>query len=144
MSTSVDILAPAGFVPQQAVSYATADGKAVAVNSTNPLPVAAAETRAATSAPLAGTATSETVAGPFAPQLGREIVLTLSGTFGGSARLLRSIDGGATKIATTVGGTALSWSGPVNEVVWVETEAAATLYLQIAVNSGAISYRVAQ
>lgn len=144
MPISADILAPGGFVPQQAVSFAATDGKSVAVDGANPLPVAVPANRAATSTPLAGSTSASTVAGPFAPQLGREIVLTLSGTFAGSVALLRSVDGGTTKVAATLGGSALAWSAPVNEIVWLETEAAATLYLQITLSSGTLTYRVAQ
>ena len=81
---------------------------------------------------------------PFAPQLGREIWLTLSGTWSGSVALMRSVDGGATLLPATLGGAALTWTGNVNEIVWIETEAAATLYLSITLASGAVTYRVAQ
>lgn len=144
MPISLDILAPAGFVPLQAVASTAPDGKSVAVDGSNPLPIATQASRAAGSTPLTGAAAATTTTGPFTPQLGREIVLTLSGTFSATVTLLRSVDGGTTKLPATVNGTALSWTGAVNEIVWVETEAAATLYLQITLTSGTVTYRVAQ
>lgn len=100
---------------------------------------------AATSTPLSGSSSTTQTVGPFTPQLGRPINLTLSGTWVGSVQLLRSIDGGTTKLPLTVGGSAWgSYSANANEPVWTETEAGATYYLAITRTSGTISYRIAQ
>lgn len=144
MLTSLPIQAPSCFVLLQALAFAHTDGTAVTVDHTTPLPVATPANRAATSTPLHGSTPSSALIGPFVPQIGREIILTLSGTFSGSISLMRSTDAGTTKIAATLGGSALQWSAPINEIVWIETETAATLYLQVALSSGTLSYRVAQ
>ena len=110
---------------------------------------------AATSTPLA-TTTNDTIAhtyGPFTPQLGRELWLTLNATVAasGTAQLLRSTDGGATKIGLTAGGTLIgsytftSTTGViVNEIMGVETDSAATYYLSITLSAGTVTSRVAQ
>jgi len=99
---------------------------------------------AASSAPLTGTANASVTTPAFTPQPGREIVLTLSGAWSGTVSLLRSVDGGTTKLPATLASAPLIWSGNLNELVWVETEAAATLYLDIALASGTVTYRVSQ
>ncbi|PZU15061.1 MAG: hypothetical protein DI606_00365 [Sphingobium sp.] len=139
-----EILAPAGFVPQQAVVFARPDGTPTTVNPANPLPVATAAGRAALSAPLSGSTGTGMMAGPFIPDLGREVILTLSGNFSGTVTLMRSVNGGASMLPATLAGRALAWTGALNEIVWLETEAAAGLYLQIAVSAGTLTYRVAQ
>lgn len=91
--------------------------------------------------------------GPFTPQLAREIWLTLNATTAasGTARLLRSTDGGATKVGLTAGGASIgaftftSATGAIcNEIVSVETDAAATYYLTITLTAGTVTVRVAQ
>ena len=139
-----EILAPGGFVPQQAVVFARQDGTPTPVDPAHPLPVAAPASRAAASTPLSGTASASTVAGPFVPDLGREVVLTLSGSFSGTVTLMRSVNGGASMLPATLAGRPLAWTAAINEIVWLETEAAATLYLQITLSTGTLAYRVAQ
>jgi hypothetical protein len=110
---------------------------------------------AATSTPLTATIndTAAHVLGPFAPQLAREIWLTLNATVAasGSAQLLRSTDGGTTQLGLTAGGLAIgaytfsAASGSiVNEILSVETDAAATYYLSITLTAGTVAARVAQ
>ena len=147
MPSSTPIAAPAGFVPQQALSFADTGGGAVAVSAAAPLPVVAttASSAPAISTALAGTASSATVAGPFTPQLGRDVRLTLSGSWTGNIQLLTSIDGGATKLPVTAGGLAWgSFTGNCNETVDSPSDSGATYYLQITPASGAVAYRLAQ
>jgi hypothetical protein len=60
-------------------------------------------------------------------------------------RLLRSTDGGATKLPVTVAGdTWAQFTANCCEPVWDESEASARLYLDIALTSGTITYRIAQ
>lgn len=127
---------------------------------------------AATSTPVQGVATSAKytptagadvtagapsfVIGPFTPQIAREIWLTLIGTAAvGTAQLLRSTDGGGTKSAITDGtgnvigawafGSGAPLTGPVvNAQIFKETDAAATLYLAVALSAGSLTYRAAQ
>lgn len=92
--------------------------------------------------------------GPFTPQLGREIWVTLSGAgSSGTAQLLRSTDGGATKLGLTVAGQpwgSFPFAGitdlapAANEIVTAETDASATYYLALTVTQGTVNYRVAQ
>lgn len=110
---------------------------------------------AATSTPLTATIndTSPHSLGPFAPQLAREIWLTVNATTAatGTAQILRSTDGGVTKIGLTaaafgIGSYAFSaiTGAIVNEIISVETDTAATYYLAIALSAGAVTCRVAQ
>jgi len=125
------------------------DGGDVAAG--NPMPVATPESLASTSTPLAGLAGSTAVVGPFSPQIGRDIWATLIGSSAsGSAMLLRSIDGGATKLPITAGG--LPWATwafssitgvIVNEAV-VTSSDAATYYLSVTLSAGSVSYRLGQ
>jgi hypothetical protein len=110
---------------------------------------------AATSTPLTATIndTSTHLLGPFTPQLGREIWLTLNATVSatGSAQVLRSTDGGASKVGLTAMGIAVgaytfaAVTGAIaNEIVSVETDAAAIYYLSITLPAGTVAVRVAQ
>lgn len=138
------IVAPAGYVPQQAIAFGEDGATAVPVAAANPLPVRSVLTAAAV-APLEGSTAAATVAGPFVPVLAREIRLTLSGTWTGTVQFLRSVDGGATKLPLTIGGSAWAvFHGNCNEAVADESEAGATYYLQLTPASGTIAYRVSQ
>lgn len=144
MIQTIPTKAPAGFVPEVAVAYADSDGAAIVVDASNPLPVSTAS-RAATSAPLAGTATESVVAGPFAPDADRPIWLTLSGTWSGTVTLNRSLDGGTTlQPITAAGEPYASYTGNVQEPVVEDATADATYFLDIALVAGSISYRVQQ
>ena len=141
---SVAIEAPGGFVPRQAVAFGSAEGDAVQVDIDHPLPTSAM-IGAATSAPLTGSSSASATVGPFTPQLGRPIWLTLSGSWSGTVVVLRSTDGGATKLPLTAAGQGWGAFGAnVNEPVGEETVAAARYYLQITLTSGSVTYEVRQ
>lgn len=136
--------APAGFVPEHVMAMVAADGTALAVAAANPLPTVTTLT-SSSSTPLAGNATGAIVAGPFVPQLGRAIWLTLSGNWSGSLIVQRSVDGGATLLPLTVGGQSwANFSSNCNEPIGEESVAGASYYLAIAVTAGTLAYRVAQ
>jgi hypothetical protein len=103
----------------------------------------------AVSTPLTATISDTTVhtLGPFAPQLSRAIWCLLNATVAasGTAQILRSVDGGATKVGLTAAGqpwAAYTFSGITgaiaNEQVATETSALATYYLQIALTAGTV------
>lgn len=134
---------PAGYVPQMAISFADQNGDADLVRSTNPLPVTTQPFTAA--AALTGSATSTTVAGPFAPRAGRAVVLALSGSWAGQVRVLRSTDGGTTRLPLTAAGLGYGvFTANACEAVWEESESAATLYLDVTLSSGTLNYRMGQ
>lgn len=138
------IAAPARFVPAQALAFGQPGEPAVAVDRLNPLPIVISM-GASTAAAMAGSVNASTLAGPFQPELRRPIWITLSGEWMGSVRLLRSTDGGATRLPLTIGGG--PWAefiANANEAVGEESDAAATYYLDMQLTSGTLSYRVAQ
>lgn len=154
---SKPVLSPANYIPQFAMSFANTDGTAALVNATAPLPVTVTSSTAVqavngavaitlpTTTPLVGTASASTTLGPYAPVVGRSVILTLSGTWSGSVQVLRSIDNGVTKVPLTVGGA--TWAlFTVNccEAIWDESEATGKLYLQVTLSSGTLNYRMAQ
>ena len=123
------------------------------VSKANPMPLTS--DAAATTTPLSGTVsdTAAHVFGPFSPQLGRPIWLTLNGTTAasGTAQILRSIDGGTTQLGITVGGipwgtyTFYSASGAVvNEMVTEESSALATYYVSITLTAGSVAFNMHQ
>lgn len=110
---------------------------------------------AATAAALTATIndTAAHTLGPFTPQLSRQIWLTINATAAatGAAQLLRSNDGGTTKIGVTQnGGLAASYQfsavtgAIVNEPVLTETDATATYFLSISLTAGSVTVRMAQ
>lgn len=138
----VSILSPSGYAATRALVFADTDGSALLASVASPLPVTLGT---APTTPLSGTATVSVVTGPYQPALGRESILTLSGSWTGTIRVLRSTDGGTTKLPLTVAGSPWAqFTGNCCEPVWDETEAAARLYLDIALTSGSLSYRIAQ
>ena len=100
----------------------------------------------ATSTPLTGTAAASVTTGAFTPELGRPIWVTLSGSWAGSVQLLRSTDGGTTKLPLTYpdGSPRGSWTAAVNAPVSEESCAGATYYLAFARTSGTLTYEVRQ
>ena len=137
------IQSPASYVPSRATAYADTDGTALLVSSANPLPVSLAATTAP--ALLNGTTGTSGVLGPFQPALGRPVMLTLTGSWTGTVKVVRSTDGGATRQPLTV--AAQGWaqfSGNCCEAVWEESESAARLYLDVVLASGTLGYRVGQ
>lgn len=136
---------PAGYVIQHGMAFDDGGGHAVAVTAGAPLPV---ELKAgtATSTPLTGTASAAATVGPFTPNLARPIWLTFSGNWTGSAQLLRSTDGGATRLPLTYSDGSLKavWTGNANVPAVEESDAAASYYLAMTIASGTLTYRVAQ
>ncbi|MCA1661999.1 MAG: hypothetical protein LC648_07500 [Novosphingobium sp.] len=145
--SQVPISYPARYAPGVALNYADPAGHAVTVSQAAPLPVTLAAGGGSTSPqpPLSGTASAALTAGPFVPQAGKPLVLSLAGTWSGAVQLLRSVDGGATKLPVTLAGAPWGnyWAN-VCEPVWEESEAGTAFYLQLAPASGAIHYRLAQ
>ncbi|WP_293882596.1 hypothetical protein [Sphingomonas sp.] len=138
------VLAPAGYVPEHAVAFGSQDGPAIPVDYANPLPTALTVV-AATSVAITGTSAASTTVGPLFPQLGRAIWLTLGGTWTGTARLLRSIDGGTNRLPLTIGGQDWAlFTGNCNEAVAEETVSGATYYLSLTIASGTVAYQVSQ
>ncbi len=138
---------PAGYVPAVALAFGTPPDAARFVDSGNPLPVSVtpAPLPPATSAPVTGTATATGNSPAFAPNLGRPINLTLSGTWTGSVAFERSIDAGATWHGVTIGGVAWAvFTANCNEPVWEPTESGGIFRLSITRTTGSIVYRVAQ
>lgn len=134
---------PAGYVPQMAISFANTNGDADLVSMANPVPTQ--EQPFVAAQPLSGAISASGQVGPFQPRAGRAIILTLSGTWSGTVKLLRSIDGGTTKLPVTASGLPYgSYTGNVCEPVWEESEAAALLYLDAALTSGTLTYRIGQ
>lgn len=139
----IPILAPSGFVPQAAIAFCQSDGNAQIVGANNPLPVAPIPFVAP--APLSGSATASVVAGPYVPQAGRPVILALSGTWTGQVKVLRSTDSGVTKLPLTAGGSPYAvFTTAGCEAVWEESEAGASLYLDMTVSTGTITYRMGQ
>lgn len=143
MPNPIPVTAPAGFAPVSAIGFAEADASLSPVSALKPLPV---QTVAGAAAPaLAGTTATALLAGPFIPVFGKPVVLTLTGTWTGTVRVLRSIDGGATRQPLTVGGAPWAvFSGNCCEPVWEEADSTAALYLDLMVASGTAGYRMAQ
>ena len=140
--TATPIQTPAGYVPTFAVAFADANGNAQWIGASNPLPITP---KLATTTPVSGSVTSSGVAGPFAPVPGRAVLLALSGYWTGVVTVLRSTDGGATKLPLTLGGAPWAvFSVNCCEAVWDESEAGAQLYLSMTVTSGTLTYRIAQ
>ncbi len=140
--TQTPISVPAGFAPANAVGFSDTDGSLALVSSATPFPVSFEQPTAPDA--LEGTATATLLAGPWMPAIGRAITLCLSGTWSGKVSLLRSTDGGATRIPVTAGGQPwANFTGNACEPVWEEADAAATFYLDIVISSGAAKYRLA-
>lgn len=133
---------PTGYAIPRAIAYADTDGSMLQVAAASPLPVAFG---ASATTPLSATTAASMVAGPYLPAIGRAVVLVLTGTWTGTVTVTRSTDGGTTRQPLTVNG--ITWgqyTGNCCEPVWDESEAAARLYLDITVNSGSVTYRLAQ
>jgi hypothetical protein len=133
---------PAGYAPAFALGFADATHNLSVVSDSVRLPVAFA---AAAAPPLVGATANSTVAGPFAATAGRVITVTLDGEWDGTVRLLRSTDGGATMVPLRAGGAPWAeFTAPGCEQAWTESEEEVGFYLDIALNSGTVAYRVSQ
>lgn len=138
----IPIQNPANYIPVQALSFAQVDGNSGLVSADLPLPVT---TIRAANPPLAGVATTAGQVGPFVPAAGRPVMISLSGTWSGTVRVLRSVDAGTTRLPLTVAGEAWGeFTANACEGVWEEYEDNARLYLDITLASGSLTYRVAQ
>lgn len=136
------IQSPAGYVPSRGVAFADVDSTALLVSAAVPLPVT---TSPAAATALAGSTAVTAVLGPFQPAAGRAIMLSLSGTWAGTIKLIRSTDGGTTKLPLTINGTAWAqFTTNCCEAVWDESDAIARFYLDITLTSGTVAYRLAQ
>ncbi|WP_114521340.1 hypothetical protein [Altererythrobacter sp. ZODW24] len=136
------ISVPAGFAPANAVGFSDPDGSLALVSSATPFPVSF-EQLAAPDA-LEGNATASTIAGPWMPATGRPITLSLSGTWNGEVSLLRSTDGGATRLPVTIGGQPwANFTANACEPVWEEADPSASFYLDITIASGTAQFRLA-
>jgi hypothetical protein len=144
---------PAGYAPAFAVGYADESGNLVLAGIADPLPVTLDSgtievvpvESAPPPAPLSGSASASGLAGPFAPVAGRAVTLALSGTWDGTVQLTRSTDEGASRLPLTAAG--LPWgiyTANICEQAWFESEDGAELYLEIALDSGEVDYRIAQ
>ena len=142
---SLTVGVPAGYVGIEAIGFGAVGAEMTAVTPASPLPVATTVI-AATSTPLTGSSGTTGAAGPFVPQLGRAIRVVLSGSWTGTVQLLRSIDGGTTRLPITYpdGSARGSWSTNINSRVVEESEAGATYYLAITLSDGTLSYRIAK
>ena len=143
MTTRYPISPPASYVTPSAIGFADSAGDFELVSGEQPLPVTSR--REAAPAPLQGEASQATAAGPFVPLRDAPVHLELRGTWSGQVTLQRSTDGGTTRNAVTAGGMPwATFTGNANEIVWQEGEQGASLYLNIAVTSGTVSYRLSQ
>lgn len=143
MPNPLPVYAPAGFAPVAAIGFTQADATLSPVSTLAPLPVVV---RPAPAAPaLSGTTSSTTTAGPFAPLAGRAVILSLSGNWTGTVRVMRSTDSGANLLPLTAAGLAwASYTANCCEAVWEESATGAELYLNITVASGNLTYRLEQ
>lgn len=139
------IVAPSTIVPPSGQAFARADGSTAVVSPSDPLPTTPGPLGPSGVTALTGTSTGAQTVGPFVPVLGRPITLALAASSwpGGNVQLLRSTDGGVTKLPLTPAGVTIgTYSGPGADSPWIETESGATYYLSLP-GSG-ITYRVAQ
>jgi hypothetical protein len=138
----IPIQSPSGYAATRAVVFADASGDAQIASAAAPLPVTFG---APSATALAGTSAASALLGPFQPVLGRAVILALAGTWAGTIKVLRSTDGGTTKLPLTVASAPWGqFTSNCCEPVWEESEAAATLWLDAALTSGTLNYRLAQ
>ena len=97
------ISVPAGFAPAFALGFSDSESRLSIVSSSAPLPVAITDQPSPSTDPLSGETSASMLAGPFQPILGIPIILTLSGEWSGTVRLLRSMNGGDTLSPLLVG-----------------------------------------
>lgn len=136
------IQSPAGYVPSRAISFADVDGTALLASTAIPLPVT---TSPAAATALTGSTAASGMFGPFQPAAGRAIMLSLSGTWVGTVKLVRSTDGGTTKLPLTINAAAwASFTTNCCEAVWEESDSTARFYLDVTLTSGTLAYRLAQ
>lgn len=140
------ILSPAAYVPSRASAFSDVDGNALLVSNANPMPVAilAGGTGTVLTA-LAGSTAATGILGPYQPAVDRSIMLALSGTWTGTVKVVRSTDGGTTKLPLTVAGSVWGqFTANCCEPVWEEADASSRFYLDVTLASGTLAYRVSQ
>jgi len=120
-------------------------GPAAPASLSNPLPVTSI-LQPAGSAPLSGVANASGDVGPFVPELARDMWITLTGNgWAGSAQVMRSIDGGATKYALTAGGQPwANYEADAHERIGQETVGGAVYYIRFVVTAGSVAYDLRQ
>lgn len=139
----IPVSAPAAYAPVSAIGFAEADFTLSPVSADKPLPVCPVSVPAPSA--LVGSASASTVTGPFAPNSDKPVIVALTGTWSGTVKLLRSTDGGTTKLPLTAAGQAWGlFTANCCEPVWEETVIGAALYLDITLGSGTVNYRVGQ
>ena len=133
--------------------FASASGELALVTPDTPLPVmiinssggpsAMPQPQQRTPVPLTGTAAKSAIIGPFIPSVDLPVYLHLSGDWKGTVALERSTDAGKTRHGLTIGGYPwASYTSNVNEPVWQEVDPQASLWLNIAIVSGNLTYRL--
>ncbi|MBT8427685.1 MAG: hypothetical protein KJO02_06620 [Erythrobacter sp.] len=143
MSDPIPLQTPAGFATAFALGLDDGSGNLALVSDTRPLPVQT--TPPAAPAALEGQASSDILAGPFAPSALSTIYCNLSGDWTGSVTVRRSTDAGSTLHPLTLAGGAWGiFTANACEPVWEESEAGATLWLDCKIASGTLSYRLSQ
>lgn len=143
MSDPIPLQTPGGFVPGMANGFDDGTGHFAFVGASRPLPVQS--TPPPVPEPLEGSSASDVLAGPFTPSPLSPVFCTLSGDWQGSVQIKRSTDGGATLHPLSLAGA--SWgrfARNVCEPVWEEAETGASLWLDCAITSGTLAYRLAQ
>jgi len=142
----IPISYPGRYAPGVALNFADPTGAARQVSGSSPLPVTVTAGGSGPGpAPLAGATSTAITAGPFEPATGRPLILTLAGIWTGSVQLLRSVDGGASRLPLSLAGSPWGvFAANACEPVWEETEDAASFYLQVEPASGSVEYRLAQ
>lgn len=143
MSDPIPLQSPGGFAPTMALGIDDGTGNLALIRSADPLPVRS--TPEISPAALEGQVFGAFTVGPFAPVALKPVVCTLSGIWQGRVAILRSTDDGANLHPLTAGGSAWgAFSANACEPVWEESEDGATLWLQGRVDTGMLTYRLAQ
>jgi hypothetical protein len=94
-------------------------------------------------APITGAFTASGQSATFVPIPGRDINVSLWGTFVGTVRLERSFDGSTWLPLTVMGNAWANYTAPVSEVAWEEPQANVSYRLNcIAWTSGTINYNL--
>jgi len=134
---------PSGYAPAFAISYSDDLGGAKLVSNGQPMPVIPVAVNRPVA--LAGTASASGNAGPLEITAGRPVILTLSGTWTGTVTVQRSTDGGTTRNGlTAMGQTMGQFTTNACEPVWEDVEDGVQLYLNVALQSGSVTYRMGQ
>ena len=143
MSELIPVQTPGGYAPGVALGLDDGTGHFVVVSDATPLPVAPAPPTVPD--PLEGLAFADVLVGPFEPTALAPVYCTLEGDWQGSVQLKRSVDGGATLSPLTLAGSPWAhFTGNINEPLWQESQAGATLWLDCRISSGSLSYRLSQ